>query len=420
MGQSRGWALALPGALVLFVLVTPGRVRLLAAIAAVALACLVASEPLLAVSNDAGVGTLAGRLDDAVTACLGVGAALALVGLVWALAELRVRVSAGVERGLRLGLIVVTALALAGLLAAAAAGEPEDRLQPTWQDFKYGKRRGVGPLAVRQRGQQPLRLLEDRVGALRGGADTRDRNRELPDRVPAPGHQPRAPPLPPLAGDGRAVADRAGGRSCSWAARCSPRCWRRWSCAARPAAGGRWRAVPLGVAGYWFLHASVDWFWEFAGLTAPAFAMLGAGRRRSLPGASSGPSPRAPRPGRGRLALAVPAGLVAVALALTLVPPWISKLQTERAGESWQADPAGAFDQLDSAAALNPLATDPPLTAATIALSLGRARPSARRSSPRPSSATRRTPTPCSSSGCWPPTRAGASVRSRCCAACWC
>ena len=39
--------------------------------------------------------------------------------------------------------------------------------------------------------------------------------------------------------------------------------------------------------------------------------------------------------------------------------------------DSRQTDPAAAFDQLDSAAALTPLATDPPLTAATIALSLG-------------------------------------------------
>ena len=369
MGQSRGWALALPGALVLFVLVTPGRVRLLAAIAAVALACLVASEPLLAVSNDAGVGTLAGRLDDAVTACLGVGAALALVGLVWALAELRVRVSAGVERGLRLGLIVVTALALAGLLAAAAAGEPEDRLQPTWQDFKSGSGVESGRSRFASGGsnrydfwktawelfeEEPIRgigIENFQTEYLRRGT-----SRELP-------RFPHSLEMGVLSQTGLVGVVLLGGALlaallAALVVRGSPR-------SRRAVAGGA-----LGVVGYWFLHASVDWFWEFAGLTAPAFAMLGvavalAPRRELRPEPEGAPA----RP--GRLALAVPAGLVAVALALTLVPPWISKLQTERAGDSWQADPAGAFDQLDSAAALNPLATDPPLTAATIALSLG-------------------------------------------------
>ena len=46
-------------------------------------------------------------------------------------------------------------------------------------------------------------------------------------------------------------------------------------------------AAALAGFGYWAIHGSVDWFWEFAGLGAPAFAMLGlacglapAGRRR--------------------------------------------------------------------------------------------------------------------------------------------
>ena len=31
------------------------------------------------------------------------------------------------------------------------------------------------------------------------------------------------------------------------------------------------------VFGYWFIHGSLDWLWEFAGLGAPAMALLGLG-----------------------------------------------------------------------------------------------------------------------------------------------
>ena len=34
-------------------------------------------------------------------------------------------------------------------------------------------------------------------------------------------------------------------------------------------------AAALGGFAYWVVHGSFDWFWEFAGLGAPAFALLG-------------------------------------------------------------------------------------------------------------------------------------------------
>ena len=138
MGQSRGWALALPVALVLFVLVTPGRVRLLAAIAFVGVGVFLAREPLVAVHDDAGIGTLAGRVDDAAGALLLLAGALALIGLIWGLVDRRVELSEGVERGLRWGLALATGLAVVVLLVAAAAGDPEDRLRTSWNDFKAG------------------------------------------------------------------------------------------------------------------------------------------------------------------------------------------------------------------------------------------------------------------------------------------
>ena len=85
---------------------------------------------------------------------------------------------------------------------------------------------------------------------------------------------------------------------------------------------------------YWLLHASVDWFWEFAGITGPAVAMLGlataTGRR---PPPAPGRHSRR-RPGTRRLPRAVPAAAAALAgaaLAVSLALPWLSERQTRRA-----------------------------------------------------------------------------------------
>ena len=41
-------------------------------------------------------------------------------------------------------------------------------------------------------------------------------------------------------------------------------------------------AAALAGFAYWVVHGSFDWFWEFAGLGAPAFAMLGRLRLRRV------------------------------------------------------------------------------------------------------------------------------------------
>jgi O-antigen ligase len=367
MGQSRGWALALPLALVAFVLVTPGRVRLLSAIAAVALGVFLARGPLVAVHDDVGVGTLAGRLDDAVGAALLLAAALALVGLAWAFVDGQIEVSKGIERGLGWGLAVVTGLAVAGLLVAAAAGGPRDRLQSAWSDFKEGGGVQEGKSRFESVGtnrydfwktawalfkEEPLRGIgveNFQVEYLKRGTST-----ELP-------RFPHSFELGVLSQTGLVGALLLAGGLLAAAigallARGSPR-------GRRAVAGGA-----VGIALYWFLHASVDWFWEFAGLTAPVFGLLGMATAlapRAAPAERTEPAPR-----RRGLLLAVPAALVAVVLALSFVLPWLAELQVEKAGDDWTQDPPGAFDRLDSAASLNPLSPDAQLTAGTIALSL--------------------------------------------------
>ena len=86
---------------------------------------------------------------------------------------------------------------------------------------------------------------------------------------------------------------------------------------------------------YWFVHGSLDWFWEIPALAAPAFAVLGlaGGMSRAEPK----PAGLARRPRRAVVAIAV-AGLVAASISLAL--PWLAARDVEAAVGSWGKDPA--------------------------------------------------------------------------------
>jgi O-Antigen ligase len=101
------------------------------------------------------------------------------------------------------------------------------------------------------------------------------------------------------------------------------------------------RAVAAGaLAGfaYWVVHGSVDWFWEIAGLGAPAFAMLGLAcavarpTRPNTAGEMSDTATPAGRLSRATVRLALPntrrlgisaCVLVALASAASLTSQWI-------------------------------------------------------------------------------------------------
>jgi tetratricopeptide (TPR) repeat protein len=124
-------------------------------------------------------------------------------------------------------------------------------------------------------------------------------------------------------------------------------------------------AAALAGFGYWVVHGSFDWFWEFAGLGAPAFAMLGlacalSSRERGEP------SPRH----IGRLGIVIGA-LVALAAAASLTAPWLSQLEVQSAARIWTKAPQTAYSRLNDAARLNPLSDEPYLVAASIALRFG-------------------------------------------------
>jgi Tfp pilus assembly protein PilF len=137
------------------------------------------------------------------------------------------------------------------------------------------------------------------------------------------------------------------------------------------AAGAMRRASPLAKAvaaagtmafGYWLIHGSFDWFWEFAGLGVPAFAMLGL---------ACGLAPARKRGAAGEERMLLPRIALVVGLVLGVISmalPWLSDVSTQYAAEHWRADPEAAYKRLDRAASLDPLSAEPYLAAGTIAL----------------------------------------------------
>ena len=105
------------------------------------------------------------------------------------------------------------------------------------------------------------------------------------------------------------------------------------------------------------IHGSFDWFWEFAGLGAPAFAMLGIACALAHPRghariASAQPgSAAASRAGARRALLAARASLASLAaVALAWPRPWLSQLQVESAAHVWTKAPQTAYARLRQAA----------------------------------------------------------------------
>src|SRR5436190_1669317 len=129
-------------------------------------------------------------------------------------------------------------------------------------------------------------------------------------------------------------------------------------------------AAALAGFAYWAVHGSFDWFWEFAGLGAPAFALLGIACALAPPrGRDGGASRSLPR--AGRLALIGGGVVAAIAVAASLTLPWLSQLEVQSAAHIWPRAPRAAYSRLDRAADLNPLSDDAYLVAGSIALRFG-------------------------------------------------
>jgi len=128
------------------------------------------------------------------------------------------------------------------------------------------------------------------------------------------------------------------------------------------AARARSETAVLGLAGlamlvYWLAHGSVDWLWEFPGVTGPVVAAVAciAAREASTASATAGR--------RSTVGLAC----AAVAAAVVLAPSWIAARDIASALAVWHTQLSTAYADLHQAAALNPVTDEPYVVAGTIA-----------------------------------------------------
>lgn len=376
LGQSRGWLFAAPLALILFLVLTPARVRttltLLLAIAAVA----AAGPSLLAVYQSFGRPGFSGKISHAALVLAIAAVAAGAVAALAALADRRTPTTR--EQRRRAGFVLRAACAAAVVLALAGfvakEGSPFHALSKGWHQFKTQGQPHTLPSAGGSRFSQSLgsgrydfwRVAWNRFESapLAGiGADNFQEAylaRRRTDEEPRYPHSVELRTLSQTGLVGTVLLVVALGAALTAGVLAIRR--RRGLGAAAAAAGVAW-------FGYWLLHGSLDWFWEMPALGAPAFAVLGL---------AAGLMPRAAlrRGRRGRrpllhgplAALLLLAGLVPAA---SIAGPWLAELEWNNAAKVWAQHPASAYHRLDTAAAFNPLATEPKLLAGSIALRLG-------------------------------------------------
>lgn len=370
LGQSRGWFAVVPVAIALHLLLSRQRLRALLALAIVGAAVAVVHRSLLNVFEQWESGAPIADDVRAATVSICLGCALAgVAGAAWAIADPSIRLSPVLHRriGGAVTIAVVLGLAVAGATAARSVGDPKEWISDRWESFtcaycpsdRQGSRFTSSlsndrsrewRVAVQQFTDSPL------IGAGSDnyiGSYLEARTDDL--------YEPKYPHSTPLRLLGQlgligtllfvlafAIA--------AWLAVRSRR-------ASDPLSGGIVGAA-LMVSAYWFLHGSIDFFWELPALAAAAFGLLGLA-------ASVDPAARevvtdSPPPRRPVVWVAL-AAAVAV-LVCAVAAPGLSAAYERAALETWRQDQAGAYARFDRAAALNPLSANPLLLKGAVAL----------------------------------------------------
>jgi len=381
LSQSRGSILALPVCAVLLVAVVPGRLRTIAALIPI-LGAAAAALPKVLDVGDALDGTGAGAVRhaadaaDAVTSTVLVLAVAAgvVVALVAAWESFRPPAAATAAR-VRRG---ATSLVVAGAVLGAAGGlvaigDPVHRIDNAWHSFKGGYDDNVGSGSRLTSGLGSNRYDFYRVSLdvfadhpIAGvGADNffqdyleRGHSNETP-------RNPHNLALRTLAETGIVgtlllLTAFLAALAAGW------RAMRGADPLAATVAGGAVLAFL-----YWVVHGMTDWFWEWAGLGAPAFALLGLAC--ALAPRRVGDAETAPAAVRARTrpAVLVAAGAVLVLGALAIAGPWQAERDIERAGAVFAKRPFESYSRLDRAADLDPLSDRPALIEGSIALRYG-------------------------------------------------
>ena len=387
LSQSRGSLYATPVVLVLVFALLPGRARTFALLVPVAAGVGAAAPAVLRVGNhlrdDAVVPA---TLHTALTVTLVAALVVAMVVALGAAVEDGLALPDASARRIRSGVGVVAIVTLVAVLAGGwiAAGDPLARAHHAWETFKSGRgyaansggSRLTSGLGSNRYDFYRVSLDEFTGHALVGvGADNFQQQYLLHRRSDETPRYPHSVELRTLVQTGLTgtllalvglgAALLAGGRAL-----------RGHPARERDPLGSFVAAAALGGFAYWAVHGSVDWFWEFAGLGAPAFAMLGLAcalaPRASPSGAPASRDATAARHLLLRPRLAIAAGLLlAVAVVVSLAAPWLSRLQIQSAARVWRTAPQTAYARLDDAASLDPLSDEALVVSGNIAVRLG-------------------------------------------------
>jgi len=379
LSQSRGSLYATPVMVVLVFALLPGRTRTFAVLVPVAAGIGAAAPAVLRVGDHLNKGavvpaTLHSAIAAMFAAAIAVGLVVALAGAVESRRMLSERSTRQIAIAVR-GAAVITLVVV--LVGGLALGKPVTRLENGWHSFKGGYTadsttgsRLVSGLGSNRYDFYRVALNEFLAHPLVGiGADNFQQQYLAHGRSNETPHYPHSVELRTLSQAGLvgALLALVGLGAALLAA---ARALRSVDPLARAAAG-----AALAGFGYWLVHGSFDWFWEFAGLGAPAFALLGIAcalaPARAQPAeralVNDGDVQRSPR----RL-LAIAASLtVALAAAVSLTAPWLSQLEVQSATRIWTSDRQAAYARLHDAARLNPLSDEADLVAGSIALRYG-------------------------------------------------
>jgi tetratricopeptide (TPR) repeat protein len=397
LSQSRGSLYATPVMLVLVFALLPGRTRTYAVLIPVAVGIGAAAPAVLDVGNRLmGGAVTSAAVHSATAAMLAAAGVTGLVVALGALAEARVALSGRALGRMRIAMRAVAAAILVAIVAGGlvSAGNPIARVESGWRTFKSGYAadstngsRLVSGLGSNRYDFYRVALDEFLAHPLVGiGADNFQQQYLAHGRSVETPRYPHSIELRTLAQTGLlgtllALVGLAAALLAGAHALRSP------DPLVRTVAG----AALAGFA-YWVVHGSFDWFWEFAGLGAPAFALLGlvcalappragaakpqGGRERAVveeaaaAGELAAGTRRRPRAVRRRIALALGL-LMALAAAASLVAPWLSQLEVQSAARVWSGARETAYARLRAAARLNPLSDEAELVAGSIALRYG-------------------------------------------------
>jgi O-antigen ligase len=370
LSQSRGSLYATPVVIVLVFALLPGRTRTFAVLAPVAAGIAAAAKAVLHVGDDLRhEAVVAATLHSAIAAML--AAAVAVAVIVALGAALDSRLGEHARRRARLSLRTIAAVALIAALASslAAAGNPAARLESAWHSFKggYGTSATTGSRLVSGLGSNRYdfyRVAIDEFLAhplLGIGADNFAEQYLVHGRSQETPRYPHSVELRTLVETGL-LGTLLALAGLSAALLAAARALRRPDPLVRTVA-----SAALAGFGYWVVHGSFDWFWEFAGLGAPAFAMLGIACALAPARQRAARAPLSGSVWRRRAGVTM-AAVAALAAVVSLGLTWFSQLELQSAARIWTSSPQTAYARLNDAAKLNPLSDAAYLLAGSIAL----------------------------------------------------